>query len=93
MLPDGSRRSLSTSGTITLNDDGERRMLGSVNDVTDLKRAEALLREENVALGQRAEDRTQERNRVWQLSQDMLGIADADGVWLSVNPAWTRILG
>ena len=93
VLPDGLRRSLSTSGTITLNDDGERRMLGSINDVTDLKRAEALLREENVVLGQRVEDRTQERDRVWQLSQDMLGVADADGVWLSVNPAWTRILG
>ena len=68
-------------------------MLGSFNDVTDLKRAEALLRQENVALGQRVEDRTQERDRIWQLSQDMLGVADNDGVWLSVNPAWTAILG
>ncbi|TPG49288.1 PAS domain S-box protein [Roseomonas nepalensis] len=93
VLPDGSRRSISTSGTTVLGDDGERRLLGSINDVTDLKRAEALLREENVALGRRVEDRTQERDRIWQLSQDMLGVADADGVWLSVNPAWTAILG
>ena len=93
VLPNGLRRSLSTSGTVTLDGDGERRMLGSINDVTDLMRAEVLLREENVALGQRVEDRTQERDRIWQLSQDMLGVADADGIWLSVSPAWTRILG
>ena len=47
-----------------LDGDGERRMLGSFNDVTDLKRAEALLREENLALGKRVEDRTQERDRI-----------------------------
>ena len=93
VLPDGSQRSLSTSGTTIFGDDGERRMLGSINDVTNLRRAEALLREENVTLGQRVEDRTQERDRIWHLSQDMLGVADADGVWLSVNPAWTAILG
>jgi len=93
VLRSGIRRSISSSGTITFDEKGERHMLGSFDDVTDLKRAEALLREENVVLGQRVEDRTQERDRIWQLSQDMLGVADTDGVWLSVNPAWTTILG
>ncbi len=37
--------------------------------------------------------RTRERDTIWQVSKDMLGVADADGVWLSVNPAWTDILG
>ncbi|MET0427957.1 MAG: ATP-binding protein, partial [Microvirga sp.] len=31
--------------------------------------------------------------RIWQVSQDMLGVADANGVWVSINPAWRRILG
>ncbi|MCJ2066004.1 PAS domain-containing protein [Methylobacterium sp. J-088] len=38
-------------------------------------------------------ERTQERDRIWQVSQDMLGIADGDGIWISINPAWQRILG
>ncbi|WP_185829260.1 hybrid sensor histidine kinase/response regulator [Sphingomonas ginkgonis] len=29
----------------------------------------------------------------WRNSQDLLGIADTNGVWLSVNPAWSRTLG
>ena len=93
VLQDGTRRWISSSGTVTFDEKGGRHMLGSLDDITDLKRAEALMREENVALGQRVEDRTQERDRIWQLSQDMLGVADKDGVWLSVNPAWTTILG
>ena len=93
VLPDGARRSISSSGIVTLDGSGEHHTLGSFDDITDLRRAETLLRAENVALGQRVEDRTQERDRIWQLIQDMLGVADADGVWLSVNPAWTAILG
>jgi len=93
VLPDTTRRSISSTGSVTFDEGGERHMLGSFDDVTDLRRAETLLRAENMALGQRVEDRTQERDRIWQLSQDMLGVADTDGVWLSVNPAWTAILG
>lgn len=43
--------------------------------------------EEQVAL------RTAERDRIWQVSRDLLGIADTSGAWQSVNPAWTRVLG
>ena len=34
-----------------------------------------------------------ERNRLFNLSVDMLGIADFDGYFLEVNPAWTKNLG
>jgi PAS domain S-box-containing protein len=34
-----------------------------------------------------------ERSRIWNVTQDLLVIADRDGVWRTVNPAWTRILG
>jgi PAS domain S-box-containing protein len=30
---------------------------------------------------------------IWQLSLDLLGVTDLDGVWLEVNPAWTSVLG
>lgn len=29
----------------------------------------------------------------WRNSQDLLGVADTSGVWQSINPAWSRILG
>ncbi len=41
----------------------------------------------------RLEQRTAERDRIWRVSQDMLGVANGRGVWNHVNPAWTRILG
>ncbi len=37
--------------------------------------------------------RTADRDRIWQNSRDMLVIADADGVFRAVNPAWTQTLG
>ena len=30
---------------------------------------------------------------IWQVSHDLLGVADAAGVWLEINPAWTAVLG
>ncbi|MGA0600260.1 PAS domain-containing protein [Caulobacter sp. KR2-114] len=47
----------------------------------------------NRTLEAQVAERTQERDRIWQVSQDLLGVTDARGVWRSVNPAWTRILG
>jgi PAS domain S-box-containing protein len=47
--------------------------------------------ERPAALDRHLEDRA--RDRLWQVSEDMLGVADNAGVWVRVNPAWTRILG
>jgi PAS domain S-box-containing protein len=69
--------------------DGEGRIMrwiGTNTDVDDQKNAE-------VVLARKLEERTAERDRVWQVSRDMLGVADRFGVWQSVNPAWTRVLG
>ncbi|WP_449409998.1 PAS domain S-box protein [Methylobacterium komagatae] len=56
-------------------------------------RVAADLRALNETLAAQVAERTQERDRIWQVSQDMLGVADANGVWVSINPAWRRILG
>lgn len=37
--------------------------------------------------------RTIEREQIWALSQDMLGVADSKGHWISISPAFERILG
>ena len=38
-------------------------------------------------------ERTRERDRLWQLSSDIMLVADMDGTIEAVNPAWTRMLG
>jgi PAS domain S-box-containing protein len=47
----------------------------------------------NQTLERQVAARTAERDRIWRVSGDLLGVADMDGIWLSVNPAWTRVLG
>ena len=69
------------------------RWFGGSTDVDAEYRAQETIRQLNDTLEQRVAERTRERDRIWQLSRDMLGIADAQGVLLSVNPAWTRTLG
>jgi len=44
-------------------------------------------------LQEQVENRTKERDRIWQVSRDLLGVADDQGIWLSINPAWTNSLG
>jgi PAS domain S-box-containing protein len=44
-------------------------------------------------LEQRIETEARERARIWNVSQDMLVVADAEGKFLSLNPAWTFTLG
>ena len=56
-------------------------------------RAEASLRELNATLERQIAERTQERNRLWEISQAPFLIADSAGRWLSVSPAWTQLLG
>jgi PAS domain S-box-containing protein len=41
----------------------------------------------------RVQQRTQERDRIWRLSQDILALASMAGTFLSFNPALTSILG
>ncbi len=55
--------------------------------------ARARLQEMYATLEALVQARTRERDTIWQVSKDMLGVADSQGVWLSVNPAWTQILG
>ncbi len=37
--------------------------------------------------------RTLERDQIWNVSEDLLAVFDFDGYFLSINPAWSRLLG
>ncbi len=39
------------------------------------------------------EERTRERDRIWSVSEDLLAVSNFDGYFLSVNPAWEKVLG
>ena len=69
------------------------RFSGVIYDITAAKHTEGQLRTLNETLEQRVAERTRERDRIWRVSEDLLGVADAAGVWLSINPAWQRLLG
>ncbi|QIJ78109.1 PAS domain-containing protein [Methylobacterium sp. NI91] len=78
----------------------ELKIVGISRDVTERVKAErersdaaAALEALNATLAEHVQARTQERDRIWQVSHDMLGVADGNGVWLSVNPAWKAIIG
>jgi PAS domain S-box-containing protein len=69
------------------------RWIGTNTDVHDQKLIAGELAELNATLAQRVEEKTRERDRIWNVSQDLLVVADRSGVWRTVNPAWTRALG
>ncbi|HWX47304.1 MAG TPA: PAS domain S-box protein [Roseomonas sp.] len=69
------------------------RWFGGSTDVDAEYRAQETIRRLKDTLERRVAERTEERDRIWQLSRDMLGVSSASGVFVSVNPAWTRTLG
>jgi PAS domain S-box-containing protein len=105
---DGVTRWIAVKATIERDEQGKAiRLIGAHTDVTDQVAAEQALRQSeeryrkladqlaelNATLAQRVEEKTRERDRIWNVSQDLLMVADHDGVWRSINPAWTRTLG
>src|SRR6202035_1626316 len=105
---DGETRWISVKSTIERDEQGKAvRLVGAHTDVTEQVMAEQALRQSeerfrkladqlaelNATLAQRVEEKTRERDRIWNVSQDLLVVADRDGVWRTVNPAWTQTLG
>ncbi len=54
---------------------------------------EAELRAASEKLEAEVEKRTLERDRIWNVSEDLLAVSNFEGYFLSINPAWTRLLG
>ena len=67
--------------------------IASLLDVTERKSMEAELRAISEKLEAEVEKRTLERDRIWNVSEDLLAVSNFEGYFLSMNPAWTRLLG
>ena len=105
---DGATRWISVKSTIERDENGTAiRLVGAHSDVTKQVVADLALRQSeerfrkladqlaelNATLAQRVEEKTRERDRIWNVSQDLLLVSDRNGVWRTVNPAWTKTLG
>ena len=62
-------------------------------DVTEAHRATLALTHLNETLEHQVSERTADRNRLWQLSTDIMLVADFDGMLTAVNPASAAVLG
>jgi PAS domain S-box-containing protein len=69
------------------------RYIGVAYDITASKLIEERLRRANEGLSERVRERTQDLNRIWQNSGDLLAVLDLDGRLRDVNPAWQLTLG
>ncbi|HET7191676.1 MAG TPA: PAS domain S-box protein [Pseudolabrys sp.] len=68
-------------------------VLATAFETTKRWRDEETLRVLTERLESEVELRTRERDRIWTVSEDLLGVSNFDGYFLSVNPAWTALLG
>ncbi|HXC26411.1 MAG TPA: PAS domain S-box protein [Stellaceae bacterium] len=62
-------------------------------ETTGQHRTHAALRTRNRSLSSEVTQRTRERDRIWQISEDLLGVTTVEGYFVTVNPAWTALLG
>ena len=58
-----------------------------------LRASEARLLSLNADLEQKVLERAHARGQTWLLSPELLGVANEEGYFTSINPAWSRTLG
>ena len=68
-------------------------VLATTLETTQRVRDEKMLHTLTDRLEAEVEQRTRERDRIWKVSEDLLGVGNFDGYFLSVNPAWSNLLG
>ncbi|HYQ49703.1 MAG TPA: response regulator, partial [Pseudomonas sp.] len=86
-------RWLLSSGQAQFVDGQCTRFSGVLQDIHTQRLATQALKQLNEMLGERVERRTRERDRAWELSQDLLAVLNKDLTPVTLNPAWEASLG
>lgn len=91
---DGTYADVRDRGYVIRDQQGQAtRMLGALMDQSDRKTVERNLQAVNRRLETSVSEQSEELDRLWDTSPDLLLVIDFDGYLLRVNPAWTAILG
>ena len=91
---DGAYRWFLVRGLPLRNEGGAvTKWVGAAAEVEDMVLAREAQASHQQALEEEVETRTRERDRIWNVSRDLLMVTDKAGIVLSANPAWTATLG
>jgi len=89
----GERRWLARRGEHRSDGGLGARFLGVIYDITAAKSAEIELRDLARTLEDKVEERTRERDRIWNRARDLFLVLSPERAYLAVNPAWKELLG
>ncbi|HEX2559687.1 GAF domain-containing hybrid sensor histidine kinase/response regulator [Phenylobacterium sp.] len=84
---------LGLAGQAAVAIDNARLYQAAQSEIARRRATEEALRELNETLELKVEERTRERDRIFQLSSDLFAVAGFDGMLKVVNPAWEKLLG
>ena len=98
---DGVYRRFSVRAVPVIGADGEiREWVGVHTDITEefeakasLAESQARLRDFNATLERRVQETSEERDRIWRISTELMLVARFNAEIVAVNPAWASTLG
>jgi PAS domain S-box-containing protein len=73
--------------------DNARLYQAAQTEIAERTKAEQALRELNETLERRVSEAVADRDRLWELSEDLLVVADFDGALQRISPSWHSTLG
>jgi PAS domain S-box-containing protein len=73
--------------------DNARLYQAAQNEISERTKAQDALRDLNETLERRVAEAIADRDRLWELSEDLLVVASFDAKLMRVSPSWTTVLG
>ncbi|KIG10678.1 response regulator [Caballeronia concitans] len=73
--------------------DNARLFQAAQDEIAERTKAQTALRDLNETLERRVTEVVADRDRLWELSEDLFVIASFDGALLRVSPSWASVLG
>ncbi|WP_144150506.1 response regulator [Paraburkholderia sp. BCC1885] len=73
--------------------DNARLYQAAQTEIAERAKAQHALRELNETLERRVSEAVADRDRLWELSEDLLVVADFDGALQRISPSWQAVLG